>query len=259
MSWLLTHSPSNTKLIFDLGSRKDTNSLPPAVYERVQTTVRVAVDEDVYHSLDSAGINPKTDIDTVIFSHLHYDHVGDPSRFGPRTRFIVGPDASKTLLQGESTYPSDKESHFDSRLLPLDQVIELPDPNEDGYWKPLGPFPAAHDFFGDSSLLVVNAPGHLTGHINLLVRIAPEKWMYLAGDTAHDVRILEGACQVAVYQDPRTGNEKCAHVDKDAAEAHVRRVRALREFGDVEVVLAHDSGWLERNGGNFSVSRSKEN
>ena len=273
MSWLLTHKPSNKRLIFDLGLRRDLENYPPAVYQRLQSVVSAVVDEDVFASLDAAGVDPASEdengrVDTVIFSHLHYDHVGDPSRFGSQTKFVVGPGAASTLLFSDdgSSYPANKDGHFDSRLFPRDQVVELPQPpsrdsssptaTTNDYWSPLGPFPAAHDFFGDGSLYIVNAPGHLTGHINLLVRTGDTTWMYLAGDTAHDPRILDGTHGFAVYPDPqRPGCTKCAHADKGAAEAHVGRVRALRDMGGVEVVLAHDAGWLDRNGEKYRVRR----
>lgn len=263
MSWLITHQPTNTKIIFDLGLRRDIQNYTPGVYERLQTVVPVEIKDDAFDSLAKAGVDPATDIDTVIFSHLHYDHIGDPSRFGPQTKFVIGPGAGP-LLHGPKTYPSDPHSHFDSKLLPHSQVVELPAPpssstsepgtGNDEFWKPLGPFPAARDYFGDASVFVVDAPGHLAGHINLLVRIGPDEWMYLAGDTAHDVRILEGTHRFAVYPDPRTGRPRCAHADKPAAEAHVRRVREFMKTEDVEVVLAHDSAWFDANKHRFSVS-----
>ncbi|KMP04806.1 hypothetical protein CIRG_04487 [Coccidioides immitis RMSCC 2394] len=227
MSWLITHRPTNTKIIFDLGLRRDIQNYTPSVYERLKTVVPVVVKEDAFDSLAKAGVDPATDVDIVMFSHLHYDHIGDPSRFGPKTKFVIGPGAGN-LLRGPKSYPDDPHSHFDSRLFPPDQVVELPSPSSTAgasnqFWKPLGPFSAARDCFGDASMFIIDSPGHLTGHINLLVRVQPDKWMYLAGDTAHDVRILEGTHNFAVYPDPHTGRPKCAHADKAAAGAHVGR------------------------------------
>ncbi|OAX78456.1 hypothetical protein ACJ72_07236 [Emergomyces africanus] len=78
MSWLLTHRATGARIIFDLGLRKDADNYIPPVAERIRTRVTISVKEDVFDSLATANVDPTTDIEAVIFSHLHYDHVGDP-------------------------------------------------------------------------------------------------------------------------------------------------------------------------------------
>lgn len=247
MSWLLVHPPTKKRIIFDLGLPKDVSCLTPSVQERLRKIVTINVKEDVFDGLKSLGLDPQSDIDTVCFSHLHYDHIGNPAGFGPETSFIVGPSAL-SLISGSESYPTNPHSHFDSSLLPLDRTTELPSGTDTAFWRPVGPFPETHDYFGDGSLFIVNSPGHLAGHINLLVRIEVEKWIYLAGDSCHDVRILRGEAKTAVYPDPDVhGRTKCAHADKNMAEEHLGRVRSLMEEYGVEVVLAHDSQWAEQN------------
>lgn len=246
MSWLISHGPSNRNVLFDLGMRKDIQNHTPAVYKRLQTVIKPSVTEDVFESLSERGLNPLTDIDTVIFSHLHYDHTGDPSCLGPSTKFVVGPGAL-ALIEGDVGYPQKENAHYDSRLLPRERCTELPPPDDRGFWQALGPFPDAHDYFGDSSLFIVNAPGHAEGHINLLVRTAINAWAFLAGDTAHDIRLLREGFAVAVYPDPEGCGVRCAHKDKAAAEIHIERVKKLGEYGNVEIILAHDSVWLAAN------------
>jgi glyoxylase-like metal-dependent hydrolase (beta-lactamase superfamily II) len=250
MSWLLTHSTTGKNIILDLGLPKDVSCLTPAVQERLRTLVTIEVEEDVFDGLVTFGIDPQKDIDTVMLTHLHYDHVGNPNGFGPSCKFIVGPGALN-LLEGPKSYPSDPNSHFDSNLLPRDRTEELPSKSDIGFWQPLGPFPAVHDYFKDGSLFIVNAAGHLPGHINLLVRLEADKWIYLAGDSCHDVRILYGEKETSVYPDPSSGHLKCAHADKELAEEHLERVRKLREFG-VEIVLAHDWRWDQENKSRFT-------
>ncbi|PGH03580.1 hypothetical protein GX51_04006 [Blastomyces parvus] len=282
MAWLLTHRATGANLLFDLGLRKDAHNYIPPVAERIRTgRVTISVPEDVFDSLARARVDPATDVDAVIFSHLHYDHVGDPGRFcGERTRFVVGPGTVETVLSGPRTYPADGGSIFDSNLLPRERTVELPFPSsaaaastpavsllsngEKRHWEALGPFPAAMDYFGDGSVFIVNAPGHLAGHLNMLVRAGVagvdgdgegEKWMYLAGDTAHDVRVYKGTRELAVYPDPKkAGHWACAHADKEAAHEHLLRVRKLdEEEAGVEVVLSHDFGWFEEQGPKWMV------
>ncbi|KAF2404521.1 Metallo-hydrolase/oxidoreductase [Trichodelitschia bisporula] len=244
MSWLITHPPSGTRLIFDLGIPKDPTCYTPAIQKRITTVAKVEVREDVFDGLQRAGLDPATDIDTVIFSHLHYDHIGFPRGFGPRTKYVVGPGALG-LITGPASYPADPNSHFDSNLLPRERTTELPPGTDGSFWSPLGPFPAARDWFGDGSVYVVNAPGHLPGHVNLLVRVEREKWVLLGGDSCHDVRILCGQCETSVYRDPETGVIRNAHIDKELAEEHLGRIRKLAD--EVEVVLAHDWEWARDN------------
>ncbi|MCJ1327020.1 hypothetical protein MMC10_003686 [Thelotrema lepadinum] len=112
------------------------------------------------------------------------------------------------------------------------------------------------DVFGDASVYVVHAPGHLPGHINLLVRVDADannngngdgesgRWVYLAGDAAHDRRLLRGEVGIAEW-DIEGGGKGCIHFDKEAAEETLERIRGLERV-EVEIVLAHDWEWEER-------------
>ncbi len=42
-------------------------------------------------------------------------------------------------------------------------------------WKPWGPFEKAFDFFGDGSFWLVNAPGHMPGHLSGLARTGADE------------------------------------------------------------------------------------
>ncbi len=111
----------------------------------------------------------------------------------------------------------------------------------------MGPFPRAHDYFGDGSLYLIDAVGHLAGHINVLARTSETgSWIYLGSDTAHDKRLLTGEKEVAFVLGPG-GKMLCAHVSKDDAIEHIRRVGSLLKVPKVLVLLGHDSEWYERN------------
>ncbi|KAI9808857.1 MAG: hypothetical protein M1827_007180 [Pycnora praestabilis] len=127
-------------------------------------------------------------------------------------------------------------------------------------WHSLAHFPHAIDFFFDGSLYIIDAPGHLQGHINLLARTGPQSWVYLGGDACHDRRLLRGDAEIAEWEGPHGG--LCSiHVDKMQTERTMERIRFLegmrtRGEGDrlgVEVILAHDVEWSsdERNKDRF--------
>ena len=250
LSFLMQHSKNKSiKALFDLGLRKDPQSYPPAIQHRLhQRHLALSVPYDVRDTLLSSGIQPH-EISYVFLSHLHYDSIGDPRLF-PNAMFLLG-NAGYPLL--ERGYPYDAKSQFSSHALPPERLIWLT-PEDELTWKPLGPFPRANDIYKDGSMYIIDAPGHLEGHINLLIRTSRRgSWVYLAADTAADARVLRGEKPAATYVDDVVGCTRGAHRDPKAAEEHMGRVRKLLNMrGEgggpvVEVVLGHDAEWAGRN------------
>ena len=104
------------------------------------------------------------------------------------------------------------------------------------------------DFFGDGSLYIVDAPGHMEGHVNLLARTSADgAWIYLTGDSCHHCRLLSGESEIATYTTPEGKVVAHAHVDKDAAEATIEKIRAVKQLPRVRVLMAHDIEWYEEN------------
>jgi len=200
---------------------------------------------------------------------VHWDHVGEPRDF-PRSTFVVG-YGSLGVLAGTAALRGG-HSFFEADLLDPARTVELPDPrtaiddtsdgsptaatsasrNLGGPWRIIDGSPAILDVFGDGSLYIVDAPGHLPGHINLLARVEDSssdrsKWIYLAGDACHDRRILRKEKKVGEWYDA-SGHLCCIHADRTKAEETIDRIRRLEDNG-VEVIFAHDVEWEvdERN------------
>jgi glyoxylase-like metal-dependent hydrolase (beta-lactamase superfamily II) len=244
LAFFLRHSQNDKKLIFDLGIRKDWEKCPPAVVQTIKTFARVEVPVDVVESLRRGGVEPDQ-VDAVILSHIHVDHIGDPSLF-PSSRFIVGAAAEGILAKGyapEDTEPA-AEPMFAKDLLPTVRTSYL----TSDHWKPIGPFPHAHDFFGDGSVYLVDAPGHLAGHLNALVRTSSDgSWLFLGADSAHDVRLITGEKEIGTFLHPGTGSVMCLHDDVEKAKEHIDRIRRVNASPKVQVLMAHDIGWFEEN------------
>ncbi|KLO12242.1 Metallo-hydrolase/oxidoreductase [Schizopora paradoxa] len=244
LAFLVTHSTTKQQIVFDLGVRKDIENVPGPAYQRVANIFKAQVVVDVPDALAKGGVKVE-DVKTVILSHVHWDHVGDTHLY-PNARFVVGADCRQLFEPG---WPEDPTSKFASDLLPPGRTDYLSP--EDESWKPLGPFAKALDYFGDGSMYIVDAPGHLQGHVNLLARTSADGgWIYLAGDSAHDWRLVHGE-SIAESHTPE-GGHVCMHVDKVKAEDTIRRIAEVMKLPSVRVVLAHDAEWFAENRGGTS-------
>ncbi|KAI1749124.1 hypothetical protein F4782DRAFT_514670 [Xylaria castorea] len=296
LSFLIQHpsSPPSrsgnvTNLVFDLGVKRDLSGYAIAQQSHVAERQPIVTDPDCSTSLREGAsndqgakelLNPEKDVDFVILSHVHWDHIGTPSDFSGAT-FVVGSGTLDLLKNGAGpNYPAEL---FNNDELPVSRTVELPPTLRHGVdfheyyagsnspvhtstpadtlaklpsladkwlWQPFGGFPRTVDFFGDKSVFVIDSPGHIHGHVNLLVRTGESKYVYLGADCCHDTRILSGERGIAEYDDGR-GGIRSVHVHTGLARKTLveidRGVTQLRKDMDVEVVLAHDKGWREHN------------
>jgi glyoxylase-like metal-dependent hydrolase (beta-lactamase superfamily II) len=97
------------------------------------------------------------------------------------------------------------------------------------------------DIFLDGSLYIVDALGHLPGHINLLVRTGIDQYVYLGGDACHDRSIMRKEKAISTWSDAE-GFTCCIHVNREEAEETIKRVHELEQRG-IEVIFAHDVEW----------------
>jgi len=261
LSFLIVHrdqeTDRSTRILFDLGLRRDIERYSPPIQKHVETRQPMTTLPDVTASLAAGGLAPD-DIDYVIYSHVHWDHIGEPRDF-PKSTFVIG-NGAMALLQGQGSLRG-SHSFFESDLLPAQRTIELSNPYEDAdeetkyqvvdsngpdfiqEWKASGNLPRTLDVFHDGSLLIVDAPGHLPGHINLLARTGPTSSVYLAGDACHDRRIMRNEREIGEWLDDH-GHICCIHADKKLAEQTIERIQVLERNG-VEVIFAHDFEWEE--------------
>ncbi|KAI0317779.1 Metallo-hydrolase/oxidoreductase [Amylostereum chailletii] len=243
LAFLLRHSATGQYFLFDLGIRTDYHNLTPATAKRISMFEPIRVSRDVADALAERDLKP-SDIAHVCISHAHWDHIGDTARF-PTSTFIMGA-ATRDLIQ--HGYPHDPNSSHAADLLPEGRTLYLD--SKDGRWQPIGPFERALDFFADGSLYLVDAPGHCPGHLNALVRTSADGgWIFLAGDSAHDWRIVRGEARIAVTRDAKSGAERCIHHDRVVAQDHIERISKLLGVPRLRALLAHDAVWWEANKG----------
>jgi glyoxylase-like metal-dependent hydrolase (beta-lactamase superfamily II) len=173
-------------------------------------------------------------ISSIVLSHLHFDHVGDCTKF-PHAELIAGPGSRTAASPG---WPQDPNSPFPAAVLMHPRYHELS--FESDTWTPFGPFPRAYDFFGDASFFLLDTPGHMPGHLAGLALVGPNEWVFMGGDCAHHRALVLDSRPMSVTVGP--AGTSCFHRDPEAAKATLAKIRALeRKQGmDVLVALAHD-------------------
>ncbi|KAF2204384.1 Metallo-hydrolase/oxidoreductase, partial [Delitschia confertaspora ATCC 74209] len=263
-------SSGERHVIFDLGVRRDWENYSPRVAALIKNTTNVERGRNVADILDSdncgVGITSK-DIEAVIWSHGHFDHIGDPSTFPPSTDLVVGPGTSKKYFPGYPTNPDAlvRDSDVEGRNV---REIEF---KEDGPM--IGRFPAM-DYFGDGSFYLLDAPGHDTGHLCGFVRVtsSPDSFIFIGADACHHPGVLRpteylplpsaispspiqrlspGSCPGSLIQEIHP--KKCADKpffevgntiivsDHDAALETVKKIEELDAAENIFIILTHDA------------------
>lgn len=120
------------------------------------------------------GLNVQ-DVDFVLLSHLHWDHVsGIPDIAGVPLRIHkVEYDAARLKLM-------DQHKGLVRRLLGDANPVELFEMNGGAYEG----FRASHDVFGDGSIVLVPLPGHTAGNTGMFINRSNGSRVFLIGDAA---------------------------------------------------------------------------
>ncbi|KXH49239.1 hypothetical protein CSIM01_13107 [Colletotrichum simmondsii] len=269
----LIESFTGRKVLFDLGLRKDWNKLSPVSLSEIQNDkIDIRLEEDVVDILEREGIAPG-DIEAVVLSHHHWDHVGDLSLFPDTTRVVVGPGFLDAFRPG---YPVDALGPLLASDLNGKSVNEV-DFEKPGC-VPVGPF-TAFDYFGDGSLYIVDAPGHSIGHIGAIARTTcnPDTFVFMGADSCHhcgefrpsERRQIPSECGLgsSIPMPPApcggmTFDERKSHQgglretpfysitrdqqyaesthDHGAADATIAKVQEMDGYDNVFVIMAHD-------------------
>ncbi|PYI23972.1 Metallo-hydrolase/oxidoreductase [Aspergillus violaceofuscus CBS 115571] len=161
-AFLVENKSQNKRVLFDLGIRKDWENLAKPLYERLKNMFNITIEKDVAEILTDHGIALDT-VDAIIWSHTHFDHVGDASTFPSSTSLVVGPGVSAASLPA---YPSNPASELLESDVVGRALEEIP---AEQFTLKIGGF-RAHDYFGDGSFYLLNVPGHAIGHVCGLAR-----------------------------------------------------------------------------------------
>jgi glyoxylase-like metal-dependent hydrolase (beta-lactamase superfamily II) len=120
------------------------------------------------------------DVELVVMTHLHSDHASGAERFTGHATFVadrrewaIGDRGGLGIRKGGYVPPV-------VRAITRREAVDFNGPRA----RPLGPFAATVDLFGDGSLILCSTPGHAPGHQSVLVRLASGGEVLLTGDAA---------------------------------------------------------------------------
>ncbi|ETS79696.1 hypothetical protein PFICI_09549 [Pestalotiopsis fici W106-1] len=176
----LVESANGKKILFDLGIAKDWRNFAPIISNRLKTNgYEIDVNCEVPDVLQKHHVDLSS-IHSVVWSHWHWDHIGDLSKFPPTTELVVGPGFTKAFLPA---YPECQDSPIRISDVRDRQVNELDFTRSSIH---IGRFRAI-DFFGDGSFYLLDTPGHAIGHLGGLARttVNPDTFIFMGGDLCH--------------------------------------------------------------------------
>jgi glyoxylase-like metal-dependent hydrolase (beta-lactamase superfamily II) len=209
-------------VLLDTGLRPQAAEDPVGAYGELGSALfPEGFDRDlgVDRQLAKLGFRPE-DVDTVILSHLHFDHVGGLPLF-QHAQIIAGRGEMAAALWPD---PATAIAGFYN----AEDVAWLRDRRSQ--WWEIGP--QDHDLFGDGSVMLFHLPGHTPGQLAILVR-TPGENLLMATDVVH---LRAGLTGVPMPY------------DWNAAEtaSSVMRLHALARAHDARIWISHDpEDWAE--------------
>ncbi len=163
-----------------------------------------------------------SDIDFVLPTHLHWDHVSGLLELPPSVEVRLpgveydwamgGPHAPAGVARGPL-----RGRTFDR--------FELDGP-------PVLTFSRSKDLFGDGSVLLVDLAGHTPGSIGVLLAVDDGSRVLFAGDA------VWSKLQVDLLREKAPMPGKLFDSDRDAAFTTIHRLHALPD--DIELIASHD-------------------
>lgn len=145
----------------------------------------------IHEQLAARGVEPR-DLDYVILTHLHADHVSGL----PHVR-----EAKKILTTQAEWTAANKEFGYTKKMW-QGITIDTFEPQS----IPFGPYQQGLDLFGDGLLHLVYTPGHTRGQLSILVKVSAG-YVLLATDVGYSTRSWEEMILPGVLADEQQARE----------------------------------------------------
>ncbi|GAA2731701.1 MBL fold metallo-hydrolase [Streptomyces nogalater] len=209
--------------------------------ERPYASVWSRMDTGFLDNLARAGVRPE-DVDIVINTHLHIDHVGWNTYLDGRTWVPTFPNATYLMPKDDFDFWNPENGHtsvlgrgnqnvFEDSVAPVHQA------GQTLLWED------SHQI--DANLRLESAPGHTPGSSVLILTSGTDRAVFV-GDLLHSpVQILEPDCNSCFCEDPAQARDTRRKVLGWAADHHALVVPA--HLG------GHGAAHVVRDGGNFAI------
>lgn len=207
-TYLISHPEGY--ILFDSGESPHT--MKPGYFPVWMPFFHIAVDihvrehEGIRARLQEHGLTP-SDLNSVVLSHLHHDH-GDGIADLAGTDVYVSPEhweAYKTPFKAtmEGAVPNQWPKGFKPNLL-------------QPTGGPIGPWNSSYPITSDGRVVAVDTPGHVPGHICLIV-YGDDATYLLGGDSTYDQDLLDRELTDGVNANPHLAVESLKKIKKFAS------------------------------------------
>jgi N-acyl homoserine lactone hydrolase len=164
--------------------------------------VEMTDDDYVVNRLAEVGLSPQ-DIDTLVATHFHFDHAGNTRDF-TSSEIIVQRDCYDDIMRPDAPYPRDTYDIPDLKWRTIEGDVDIA-----------------------PGVTLLKTPGHVPGHLSLLVDLPDTGKMLIGID--------------AIYvQDNLDRDNWGAYADQDAARATAQRLQAIAEREHAVLLSGHD-------------------
>ena len=182
-AWVIEHE--GERILVDTGETAAAGDIPFARFE-------VRPEDELPRALEAIGMTTR-DVDQVVLTHMHGDHMDGAVHLG---RPVLVQDT-------ELAYAHAPISRVFQRVLrqPIPRDVDFRPLALDG--GPFGAFAASRRLTSDGRVVAVATPGHTPGHLSVICIDDEGRHLLLAGDAADTLEQLQARRHDAVAPKPK--------------------------------------------------------
>lgn len=197
--WAIEH-PTAGRFLIDTGARTAVNdpyhmqqlgAFYRWLYKR-HFSFRIGRDEEIDQLLSLVQLKPQ-DIDTILLTHLHIDHIDGLRHFRKKPVWVHQLEWERPVSAHPELYPEG----FAPECLALTSQF--------------GSFQKAMALTSDQTLWMVHTPGHTYGHSSIILH-TDQGYLFFAGDAIYQQQQLENDAYGSTNVDFKLAKQTYAHI-----------------------------------------------